>query len=127
MCRNNNSDNDDDYRFLSIAGRIWSYSFNNETESTLTILLHAIFASILTHKFISFRRMCLPLILYILNVFSLHSDRCSFNYIILFTFCSTDLYCNWTWDYVLCWPPTRAGTTARQRCPSDKGIDPTSE
>ncbi|XP_023726525.1 PDF receptor [Cryptotermes secundus] len=38
---------------------------------------------------------------------------------------SGDLYCNWTWDYVLCWPPTRAGTTARQRCPSDKGIDPT--
>ncbi|GFG35417.1 hypothetical protein Cfor_07744 [Coptotermes formosanus] len=36
-----------------------------------------------------------------------------------------DLYCNWTWDTVLCWPPTRAGTTAKQRCPSDKGVDST--
>ncbi|XP_075214183.1 PDF receptor-like [Lycorma delicatula] len=35
------------------------------------------------------------------------------------------LYCNWTWDHVLCWPPTKAGTTATQRCPRDKGIDPT--
>lgn len=34
------------------------------------------------------------------------------------------LYCNWTWDQVLCWPPTKAGTTATQRCPRDKGIDP---
>ncbi|XP_063242234.1 PDF receptor, partial [Bacillus rossius redtenbacheri] len=35
-----------------------------------------------------------------------------------------DVYCNWTWDLVLCWPPTKAGTTARQSCPRDKGIDP---
>ncbi|XP_046669176.1 PDF receptor isoform X1 [Homalodisca vitripennis] len=36
-----------------------------------------------------------------------------------------ELYCPWTWDQVLCWPPTKAGTTATQRCPRDKGIDPT--
>ncbi|XP_049800301.1 PDF receptor-like [Schistocerca nitens] len=35
------------------------------------------------------------------------------------------LYCNWTWDLVLCWPPTRAGTTAKQRCPSFNGLDQT--
>ncbi|XP_049852895.1 PDF receptor-like [Schistocerca gregaria] len=35
------------------------------------------------------------------------------------------LYCNWTWDLVLCWPPTRAGTTAEQRCPSFNGLDQT--
>ncbi|XP_059468350.1 PDF receptor [Neocloeon triangulifer] len=36
-----------------------------------------------------------------------------------------DLYCNWTWDSILCWPPTKAGDTARQRCPRDKGgVDP---
>ncbi|XP_049800306.1 PDF receptor-like [Schistocerca nitens] len=35
------------------------------------------------------------------------------------------LYCNWTWDQVLCWPPTRAGTTAKQRCPSFNGLDQT--
>lgn len=36
-----------------------------------------------------------------------------------------ELYCNWTWDHVLCWPPTKAGTIATQRCPRDKGTDPT--
>ncbi|CAB3365838.1 Hypothetical predicted protein [Cloeon dipterum] len=34
-----------------------------------------------------------------------------------------ELFCNWTWDNVLCWPPTKAGETARQRCPQDKGVD----
>ncbi|XP_046397721.1 PDF receptor, partial [Ischnura elegans] len=36
-----------------------------------------------------------------------------------------DVYCQWAWDTVLCWPPTRAGLTAKQRCPRFKGIDPT--
>lgn len=39
----------------------------------------------------------------------------------------SDVFCNWTWDSVLCWPPTRAATTASQKCPKDRGIDPTSK
>ncbi|XP_068084336.1 PDF receptor [Anabrus simplex] len=35
-----------------------------------------------------------------------------------------DMFCNWTWDRVLCWPPTKAGTVARQRCPRYNGVDP---
>ncbi|GAB1609911.1 hypothetical protein Ahia01_001277000, partial [Argonauta hians] len=27
-------------------------------------------------------------------------------------------YCNRTWDDIMCWPDTAAGTTARQRCPN---------
>ncbi|XP_055701921.1 PDF receptor [Phlebotomus papatasi] len=37
----------------------------------------------------------------------------------------TASYCNWTWDSVLCWPPTPAGTIIRQRCPFRHGLDPT--
>lgn len=36
-------------------------------------------------------------------------------------------YCNWTFDSILCWPPTKAGDIALQRCPAAKGIDTTSE
>ncbi|XP_063696063.1 PDF receptor isoform X2 [Culicoides brevitarsis] len=32
-------------------------------------------------------------------------------------------FCSWTWDKVLCWPPTPAGTIVKQRCPSKPGID----
>ncbi|CAO1380408.1 unnamed protein product [Diamesa hyperborea] len=32
-------------------------------------------------------------------------------------------YCNWTFDSILCWPPTKAGEIALQRCPAAKGID----
>uniref|UniRef100_A0A182P412 G-protein coupled receptors family 2 profile 2 domain-containing protein n=1 Tax=Anopheles epiroticus TaxID=199890 RepID=A0A182P412_9DIPT len=32
-------------------------------------------------------------------------------------------YCNWTWDSILCWPPTAANSTIRMRCPSAYGID----
>ncbi|XP_071451372.1 PDF receptor [Hetaerina americana] len=42
-----------------------------------------------------------------------------------FEIAAGDVYCQWAWDTVLCWPPTRAGLTARQRCPRYKGIDPT--
>ncbi|GAB0093914.1 GPCR, family 2, extracellular hormone receptor domain [Sergentomyia squamirostris] len=37
----------------------------------------------------------------------------------------TPSYCNWTWDSVLCWPPTPSGTIIRQRCPYRHGLDPT--
>uniref|UniRef100_A0A1B0CAE2 G-protein coupled receptors family 2 profile 1 domain-containing protein n=2 Tax=Lutzomyia longipalpis TaxID=7200 RepID=A0A1B0CAE2_LUTLO len=37
----------------------------------------------------------------------------------------TASYCNWTWDSVLCWPPTPAGAIIRQRCPFRHGLDPT--
>ncbi|XP_030377972.1 PDF receptor [Scaptodrosophila lebanonensis] len=34
------------------------------------------------------------------------------------------LYCNWTWDTLLCWPPTPAGVLARMNCPSGwHGVD----
>lgn len=36
-------------------------------------------------------------------------------------------YCNWTFDSILCWPPTKAGEIALQRCPAAKGIDTSSE
>ncbi|KAK6629841.1 hypothetical protein RUM43_003661 [Polyplax serrata] len=36
-----------------------------------------------------------------------------------------EIYCNWTWDSVLCWPPTKAAAVAVQNCPKDRGIDPT--
>ncbi|KAH8418939.1 hypothetical protein KR222_005735, partial [Zaprionus bogoriensis] len=34
------------------------------------------------------------------------------------------LYCNWTWDSLLCWPPTPAGVLARMNCPAGyHGVD----
>ncbi|XP_068159091.1 PDF receptor isoform X1 [Drosophila tropicalis] len=34
------------------------------------------------------------------------------------------IYCNWTWDSLLCWPPTPAGMLARMNCPSGyHGVD----
>ncbi|XP_043659669.1 PDF receptor isoform X1 [Drosophila teissieri] len=34
------------------------------------------------------------------------------------------LYCNWTWDTLLCWPPTPAGVLARMNCPGGfHGVD----
>jgi hypothetical protein len=37
------------------------------------------------------------------------------------------VYCNWTFDSFLCWPPTKAGELALQKCPPTKGLDPTSK
>lgn len=37
------------------------------------------------------------------------------------------VYCNWTWDTILCWPPTEAGKTVTQKCPHGHGIDSTSK
>nr|AWT50663.1 neuropeptide receptor [Diaphorina citri] len=34
-------------------------------------------------------------------------------------------FCNWTWDGVYCWPPTRANSTIELPCPVGKGLDPT--
>lgn len=39
----------------------------------------------------------------------------------------TELYCNWTWDLILCWPPTPAGSNVYQKCPMGHGIDSTSK
>jgi len=40
----------------------------------------------------------------------------------------TGLYCNWTWDTLLCWPPTPAGVLARMNCPGGfHGVDTRSE
>ncbi|XP_030080102.1 PDF receptor isoform X2 [Drosophila hydei] len=36
----------------------------------------------------------------------------------------TVIYCNWTWDSLLCWPPTPAGVLARMNCPAGyHGVD----
>ncbi|XP_013098800.2 PDF receptor isoform X2 [Stomoxys calcitrans] len=36
----------------------------------------------------------------------------------------TGLYCNWTWDMFICWPPTPAGVLAHMSCPSGfHGVD----
>ncbi|XP_033223584.1 PDF receptor [Belonocnema kinseyi] len=34
-----------------------------------------------------------------------------------------ELWCNWVWDSILCWPPTKAGSSTKLRCPLEKGID----
>lgn len=36
-----------------------------------------------------------------------------------------EIYCNGTFDSLLCWPATRAGETIRQNCPDLHGLDPT--
>lgn len=36
-----------------------------------------------------------------------------------------ELWCNPVWDSLLCWPPTKASTTAKQRCPFVDGFDTT--
>ncbi|XP_069179327.1 PDF receptor isoform X3 [Procambarus clarkii] len=36
----------------------------------------------------------------------------------------TEVWCNATWDLVLCWPPTPAGESAELPCPPVKGVDP---
>ncbi|XP_008472636.1 PDF receptor [Diaphorina citri] len=38
---------------------------------------------------------------------------------------TTRTFCNWTWDGVYCWPPTRANSTIELPCPAGKGLDPT--
>ncbi|EDW07698.2 PDF receptor isoform X2 [Drosophila mojavensis] len=41
-----------------------------------------------------------------------------------YTHPQTGLYCNWTWDSLLCWPPTPAGNLARMNCPAGyHGVD----
>ncbi|KAH8362109.1 hypothetical protein KR084_000661, partial [Drosophila pseudotakahashii] len=41
-----------------------------------------------------------------------------------YTLPQTGLYCNWTWDTLLCWPPTPAGVLARMNCPAGfHGVD----
>lgn len=37
------------------------------------------------------------------------------------------LWCNATWDTILCWPAIRANTSYTQPCPSMTGIDPESK
>ncbi|XP_014469715.1 PREDICTED: PDF receptor [Dinoponera quadriceps] len=36
-----------------------------------------------------------------------------------------ELWCNPVWDSLLCWPPTKASATAKQRCPFVDGFDTT--
>ncbi|XP_012235254.1 PDF receptor isoform X2 [Linepithema humile] len=36
-----------------------------------------------------------------------------------------ELWCHPVWDSLLCWPPTKASTTARQQCPFIDGFDMT--
>ncbi|KAG5330229.1 PDFR protein, partial [Acromyrmex heyeri] len=36
-----------------------------------------------------------------------------------------ELWCNPVWDSLLCWPPTKASITAKQRCPFVDGFDTT--
>ncbi|XP_029666741.1 PDF receptor isoform X1 [Formica exsecta] len=36
-----------------------------------------------------------------------------------------EFWCNPVWDSLLCWPPTKASTTAKQRCPFVDGFDTT--
>ncbi|XP_050085800.1 PDF receptor isoform X1 [Anopheles aquasalis] len=49
-------------------------------------------------------------------------DSCALKYE-EFVIPNTVPYCNWTWDSILCWPPTPANLTIRQRCPPAHGID----
>lgn len=42
-------------------------------------------------------------------------------------FLFTELWCEPVWDSLLCWPPTKASTTAKQRCPYEDGFDTTSK
>ncbi|XP_055643083.1 PDF receptor isoform X2 [Toxorhynchites rutilus septentrionalis] len=49
-------------------------------------------------------------------------DSCALKYE-EFVIPNTVPYCNWTWDTILCWPPTPAGSVIKQRCPSAHGID----
>ncbi|XP_058806073.1 PDF receptor-like isoform X2 [Phymastichus coffea] len=34
-----------------------------------------------------------------------------------------EVWCSWAWDSILCWPPTRASTVTKLRCPLANGID----
>lgn len=43
------------------------------------------------------------------------------------SFLYTELWCEPVWDSLLCWPPTKASTTAKQRCPYEDGFDTTSK
>nr|KAF7432490.1 hypothetical protein H0235_005414 [Vespula pensylvanica] len=36
-----------------------------------------------------------------------------------------ELWCNSVWDSLLCWPPTKAFSTVKQRCPFEDGFDTT--
>ncbi|KOC64353.1 PDF receptor [Habropoda laboriosa] len=36
-----------------------------------------------------------------------------------------ELWCEPVWDSLLCWPPTKASTTIKQRCPFEDGFDTT--
>ncbi|XP_052809633.1 PDF receptor-like [Mya arenaria] len=50
-----------------------------------------------------------------------HNEYCPLEY----TYNTTDgLYCNATWDTILCWPAARAGVTIRLPCPPLPGLDP---
>ncbi|XP_011501338.1 PREDICTED: PDF receptor [Ceratosolen solmsi marchali] len=35
----------------------------------------------------------------------------------------SEIWCNWAWDSILCWPPTKASTVTKLRCPLANGID----
>ncbi|XP_016948715.1 PDF receptor isoform X1 [Drosophila biarmipes] len=50
-------------------------------------------------------------------------ENCS-SLFVNYTLPQTGLYCNWTWDTLLCWPPTPAGVLARMNCPGGfHGVD----
>lgn len=56
------------------------------------------------------------------KILNLTFEICSGKYEDFNMFANT-LYCNWTFDKFLCWPPTKAGEVALQKCPATKGLD----
>lgn len=54
------------------------------------------------------------------------SHRGNWFFLILFSEYSL-VYCNWTFDSILCWPPTVAGHATELKCPDQKVFDPTSK
>lgn len=54
------------------------------------------------------------------------SHRGNWLFLILFSEHSL-VYCNWTFDSILCWPPTVAGHATELKCPDQKVFDPTSK
>lgn len=54
------------------------------------------------------------------------SHRGNWFFVIIFSKSSL-VYCNWTFDSVLCWPPTVAGHATKLKCPDQNIFDPTSK
>ncbi|KAL7292869.1 hypothetical protein TKK_0013542 [Trichogramma kaykai] len=40
-----------------------------------------------------------------------------------FTMPKDEIWCNFTWDSMLCWPPTKASSIHKLRCPLENGFD----